>query len=145
MKKLLSLLIISIYFFSINSYSQELTNENSNETFDYLYFKASWVDKSQNKVEVRWATVIEKNCALYEVQKSTDKASWVTISKIEGQGTIDLLTMYFAMDKNPEYYPTVNFYRLKQVDTNGISHYSKYIEVLSNPVNENTVVVTDEK
>ncbi|MCF8296089.1 MAG: hypothetical protein K9J13_00970 [Saprospiraceae bacterium] len=145
MKYLSSILLIILYFISINLYPQEFKDESLKETFEYLYFKASWADKLQSKIEVRWATTKEENCAVYEVQKSSDNTNWETISKTEGQGTVDLLTMYFSMDNSPVFYPAVNFYRLKQIDTKGNSRFSQCVEVFSFPKNDNSVVVSTGK
>ena len=138
MKNLFTPLLILALLISTNSYSQKSTNKTIIETFEYLYFKASWADKSQSKIEVRWATGNEINCALYEVQKSSDNVNWESISKVKGQGTTDIITMYYSMDSTPIYYPSVNHYRLKQTDTQGSVRYSRCIEVFSFPESENT-------
>lgn len=78
-------------------------------------------------VRLNWSTATETNNASFEVQRSSDKVSFVTIASVAGKGTTAQMNEYSFVDKNiasSKYY-----YRLKQNDFDGISSYSGIVEV----------------
>ena len=77
-------------------------------------------------IQLNWSTAEEINNDFIEVQRSTDAIDWETIDQIKGNGTTDATSYYQYVDTDPQ---KINYYRLKQVDYNGESDYSKVLKV----------------
>ena len=80
-----------------------------------------------NKVELNWITVSEKNNRGFEIERSLDGKQFSTIGFQSGNGTTLQLSSYSFIDENiasSKYY-----YRLKQIDFDGSYAYSKVISV----------------
>ncbi|WP_299819788.1 GDSL-type esterase/lipase family protein [uncultured Pontibacter sp.] len=83
-------------------------------------------------VELHWKTASETNNAYFEVQRSENTSNFTTIGTEEGAGTTQGQTTYTYLDTNA---PTGNvYYRLKQIDLDGSSVYSKVIHVQTSPL-----------
>jgi hypothetical protein len=80
-----------------------------------------------------WTTASEINNAGFRVQRrsegSSSETTWHTIGHVEGQGTATDPTSYRFTDENPPYEANRLTYRLKQVDTDGSTSYSKTVAV----------------
>jgi hypothetical protein len=72
---------------------------------------------------LNWSTGMEINNNYFELEKSENSLNWVVVKKIEGQGNKHNLTNYLVMDKEK----LSKYYRLKQVDFDGIIFYSNVI------------------
>lgn len=115
---------------------------------EYLVLTAKGV---QNTIKVEWSTASEKNNKGFEVQRSTDGQSFEIIGWVNGHGTTNLMNMYQYTDINVSKGITY-FYRLKQIDFDGIFDISKKVaasisdnnisfNVSPNPYSEQTNVV----
>lgn len=94
-----------------------------------------------------WATAVEYNHSGFEIQRSSDGINWSNLGFIaasQGFGVNTVTTRYAFDDLNP--LPGNNFYRLKQVDTDGSFSFSPVrtvgfmgkiddLQVYPNPVN----------
>ena len=78
-------------------------------------------------VTLNWTTVSEQNNRFFEVQHSADGLSFLPIGKVAGNGTTSLPHQYDFNDLNPAF--GTNYYRLRQVDFDGKSDFSKVIAV----------------
>ena len=88
---------------------------------------------SGKTVILNWTTSTETNNLKFEIERKSDGANWKIIGFVNGHGTTTEPTTYSFIDKNIEM--RTCSYRLKQIDLNGTSHYSKVIEIsLSNPI-----------
>ena len=87
-----------------------------------------------NSVLISWATSMEFNNKEFLVEASNDAINFEQVASVQGVGTTNSLSNYSVKVVNPSKY-----YRLKQIDFDGVSTYSKIIEVSSNNVNEFTV------
>lgn len=87
-----------------------------------------------NSVLISWATSMEFNNKEFLVEASNDAINFEQVASVQGVGTANSLSNYSVKVVNPSKY-----YRLKQIDFDGVSTYSKIIEVSSNNVNEFTV------
>ena len=95
---------------------------------------------------------MEQNSAGFVVEKSTDQNNWTSIAFVQAAGNSNSRKLYQLIDKQP--YSGNNYYRLKQVDTDGRFTYSetvrvihlltKNISVFPNPVVASTQLVTKE-
>jgi SdrD B-like domain len=85
------------------------------------------VMQANNTVTLNWQTSAEYNNAYFEVQRSDDGIRFVPISRIDGSGTSSLPHSYSLTDKDP--LPGIGYYRLKQVDKDGLFIYSGIVAV----------------
>lgn len=84
----------------------------------------------QKRAVLRWETETETNNRGFEVEKSTDGADFFKIGWVEGQGNSSRLIAYTFEDKSFQE-NQVNYYRLKQVNQDGSSEYTKVIMLVS--------------
>ncbi|NEM96971.1 SGNH/GDSL hydrolase family protein [Pontibacter burrus] len=86
----------------------------------------------ENKIELNWKTASEQNNAYFEIQRTLDTTKqFSTIGKVNGAGTTQTPTTYTFTDATAPMGDL--FYRLKQVDFDGTTTYSKTILVSSSP------------
>ena len=86
----------------------------------------------EDAVRLTWTTASETGNAGFEVQRRAGKAdegSWTTVGSVEGEGTTTEPTSYRYVDEGLPYEADRLSYRLKQVDTDGSSSYSKEVTV----------------
>lgn len=76
---------------------------------------------TSNGVNLKWSTASEQDNAYFEVQRSTNGSSWTSIAKINGAGSTASVSNYSYNDNAAT--QTV-YYRLKQVDVDGVAEYS---------------------
>ncbi len=104
--------------------------------FDYLI--------KNNTVALKWQTENEINSSHFEIERSTDGVNFERTGKIVAAGASTTTKQYKFVDDNPKY---INHYRLKLVDLDATSTYSKIlfvkvqqanaIKVIENPVKDN--------
>jgi hypothetical protein len=104
--------------------------------FDYLL--------KNNTVALQWQTENEINSSHFEIERSTDGVNFERIGKVLAAGASATSKQYNFVDENPKY---INHYRLKLVDLDATSTYSKIlfvkvqqasaIKVIENPVKDN--------
>lgn len=80
-----------------------------------------------SQVLLRWQTAMENNNDHFEVEHSPNAAVFQFLASIASQGDSRLQQDYQAVDASP--YRGLNYYRLKQVDKDGIANYSKIVSV----------------
>jgi hypothetical protein len=81
---------------------------------------------SGKSVIINWTTATEKNNMGFEIQRSSDKSSFVKIGYVNGNGTTTELKRYSFADNNV--LTAKNYYRLKQMDYDGSYKYSPVVE-----------------
>ncbi|MEO8068575.1 MAG: hypothetical protein ABI599_12840 [Flavobacteriales bacterium] len=89
-----------------------------------LDFKA---DAGTTTVQLHWATASETDNDHFLVERSADGDSFAPIGAVDAAGTTAMETNYAHTDASP--LRGMNYYRLKQVDTNGTFTYSNTIAV----------------
>jgi hypothetical protein len=72
---------------------------------------------SNNQAKLTWETASEANNNRFEVQRSSDNITYVTVATVKGSGTTSQKSTYVAYDENPE--NGVNYYKLVQIDNDG--------------------------
>ena len=105
--------------------------------------------QEEKRVKLSWMTASELDNNHFIIQRSTsnDKRSFKNIGKVKGQGTSNQHSFYFFTDMNP--IPGDNYYRLKQLDNDGVFSYSDVehikfetkdfsVKIIPNPVNGST-------
>jgi len=80
------------------------------------------VSREAKKVKLEWSTASEQNNARFEIQRSSDAATWKTIANITGHGTTALSNAYNTYDESP--LNGINYYVIKQYDGDGRSYRS---------------------
>jgi len=83
--------------------------------------------EENSRVVLRWTTASETNNLGFEIEKSIDGKTFHKIGFVEGHGTTASLNNYILIDKDINY--GIYFYRLKQIDFDGFSNYSKLLRV----------------
>ncbi len=76
-------------------------------------------------VRLYWSTATEKDNLGYDIERSGDNRNWTTLGFVPGNGTSTSPNTYDFMDRNP--LAGVNYYRLKQMDTDGKYEYSPMV------------------
>jgi hypothetical protein len=79
-----------------------------------------------NSVLLSWKTATEKSNYGFEVERSADKVKWSKIAFVNGCGNSNSEKNYSYSDKSS--ISGKQYYRLKQIDTDGKYEYSKIIE-----------------
>ena len=93
---------------------------------EFLDFEARLINGSVN---LSWITAWEINNSHFLVQRHGKTGSWENIARIEGQGTTDEISNYQYVDSAFDQKPATYYYRLQQVDLNGLFSYSSIVEV----------------
>ncbi|MBF9142721.1 T9SS type A sorting domain-containing protein [Hymenobacter properus] len=75
-------------------------------------------------VQLTWGTAQEQNCLRFEVQRSADGLAFATIGEVAGAGSSSVAHTYRFTDSQPLADKPTAYYRLRQVDFDGTSHYS---------------------
>lgn len=89
---------------------------------EFSAFSADYVF-SDKSVLLKWSTASELNNDYFEVQRSVDGENFEVIDIIKAAGNSAQTNHYRSRDEHP--FPgEINYYRIKQVDTNGQYTYS---------------------
>lgn len=96
---------------------------------ELYYFKC---DSKDSKIELYWSTLSETNNDYFIIQRSIDGINWENIATINGAGNSNYQLYYEYADKYPEI--GYNYYRLVQVDINGVYNYDSSIIACYNDV-----------
>ena len=90
---------------------------------NWLSFTGTSKSKS---IMLNWKTANERNTKAFEVQRSADGRNFVAIGVVNAKATNEEKDYAF---EDLSYAAGMNYYRLKQVDIDGLSEYSKTIAV----------------
>ncbi len=89
-----------------------------------------------NETNVKWVVANEVNTSAFEVQRATDAIHFTSLTTVKAKGNTAFSNSYFFTDVSPV--SGINYYRLKEVDVNGVVTYSKIVSVTKSG---NTVVM----
>ncbi|MFD1628335.1 T9SS type A sorting domain-containing protein [Pseudopedobacter beijingensis] len=81
------------------------------------------VKQQQGNVLLNWATNSEVDNAYFEILRSTDGKGFSEIGNVKGTGNSRSVNSYTFTDKYP--LEGLNYYRLRQVDYDGVGKYSE--------------------
>ncbi|AUD05216.1 endonuclease/exonuclease/phosphatase family protein [Spirosoma pollinicola] len=79
-------------------------------------------------VALSWATANETKSAYFDVERSTDAREFGAIGRVAAAGEAQSTKTYGLVDEHP--LSGTNYYRLKQVDLDGQTAYSKIVSVV---------------
>lgn len=89
---------------------------------------SSFTATPQNKTTlIKWTTSQELNNDYMAVERSSDGRNFTEIGRVQGAGNSDEAQQYSLIDKQPM--AGVNYYRLRQVDFDGTTHFHKIVSV----------------
>ncbi|MBK9592325.1 MAG: T9SS type A sorting domain-containing protein [Crocinitomicaceae bacterium] len=80
------------------------------------------ISDDNKTVNIFWQTKSEINSDFFEVEHSRDGSDWSVIAKEEGAGNSSLILDYRVVHQTPNI--GANYYRLKEVDLDGVVAYS---------------------
>jgi hypothetical protein len=86
-------------------------------------------EQSDKNVDLFWYTASEANSSLFEIERSFDGYSFTTIGKIAATGNSSDIRSYSYTDYGIVESGSKVFYRIKEVDIDGLSYYTKIISV----------------
>lgn len=110
---------------------------NQNLPVELLSFKG---ELAQAAVALTWSTGSEYNNKGFEVERSQDGRSWKALAFVAGAGTTIESQTYNWLDTAPN--EGVNYYRLKQLDFDGVFEYSDIIAILVPTAYTDKLIVT---
>jgi len=82
-----------------------------------------------NMIKLDWATLQEINCDRYEIERSLDGKTFIKTGTIAGHGFTSLDMYYTFNDDVSTVNGAIVYYRLRQVDIDGKSSFSKVVSV----------------
>jgi len=85
-------------------------------------------------VELTWETATETNNSYFRVEKSIDGVNYETIGTVQSQGNSATPAVYTFTDRSPS---LDNYYRLKQVDLDGLTTTGSQLIIRSTCFNDN--------
>jgi len=85
------------------------------------------VDNNDGTVQLKWVTASERNNEYFELESSSDGLEFSVLEKIRGALNSDEVNFYSYQHLVPNFGD--DYYRLKQVDTNGDFEYSDIISL----------------
>ncbi|MGM0581602.1 MAG: T9SS type A sorting domain-containing protein [Bacteroidota bacterium] len=100
------------------------TDQNDPLPVELISFSAKVL---KGKIDIQWETASEKNNDHFIVEKKGLDNDWKNISTVQGAGNSNNLIRYSITDLNPV--SGTQYYRLKQVDTDGKFEYSHVLRV----------------
>lgn len=104
-----------------------------------VQFKSFTATKGDKAINLKWATASESNNKGFEVQRSVNGAKYQTVGFVKGNGNSSVVKTYSFVDVTST---TGNLcYRLKQIDFDGASEYSK-VACVNVEVEKTTGVIT---
>lgn len=81
----------------------------------------------KDAVQLFWKTATEYQNNGFEIERSTNTQNWEPIVFVRGSGTTDQEQSYTWTDNQP--LQGTSYYRLKQIDLDGASEYSKIVSI----------------
>ncbi|TZF86469.1 hypothetical protein FW774_05355 (plasmid) [Pedobacter sp. BS3] len=84
-------------------------------------------ENANDNIRLHWTTASELNNSHFEIERSADGKIFTTIGSLPGKGTTSTPGDYTFTDREPV--QGINYYRLRQVDFNGMATESSIIAV----------------
>ena len=82
--------------------------------------------KNNSSIDINWITDVESGMSSYEVQRSADGRNFSTIRSVQSRNSVSRAN-YSANDSKP--LNGIAYYRLKMIEVDGSSTYSKIVTV----------------
>jgi hypothetical protein len=92
------------------------------------------VKNVDDNILLNWSTATEINNYGFDIERRTAESDWRKIGFVEGNGNSNVPKNYLYYDNTA--INDVYFYRLKQIDFDGIFEYSNVIQIQGPSINE---------
>lgn len=96
--------------------------------------------KNNKNVDLEWKTASEINNSGFDIERSMDGRNWTKISFVKGHGNSAVQLNYQFTDFNVFENTSLIYYRLKQIDYNGMFKYSNIRAVKNTPIVESVIL-----
>ncbi|WP_420150089.1 Kelch repeat-containing protein [Spirosoma sp.] len=107
----------------------DIYTTNSALPVNLMSFSGRWIENIGTQLS--WTTSWETHNDHFQIQRSSNAKNFETIGRVAGKGTTSERTDYSFTDiATPD---PVNYYRLKQVDLDGSTHFSNIIAITRQP------------
>lgn len=97
--------------------------------------------KSSSDAILTWATASEDNNKGFDIERSEDGVHFTKIGFVKGTGTTSIVSKYNYTDRGALGRKAVVYYRLKQIDFDGVFAYSSVVKVTSDEQKAQEVAV----
>ncbi|MBC6698381.1 T9SS type A sorting domain-containing protein [Hymenobacter puniceus] len=91
--------------------------------------KSFTAEPTAKGTQLKWATASESNNAGFDIQRGATATEFITIGRVDGQGTSNRTHSYAWLDAQP--LAGLSYYRLRQHDTDGTESFSPVVAVKS--------------
>jgi hypothetical protein len=123
---------------------RNLNGEIYAKTFDVggvlpVSLTSFYVTRQNNKSLLQWVTAGEQDNKSFEVEYSTDAATFKKIGEVTAKVPANIQRHYSFVHSSPA--RGINYYRLKQVDKNGNYAYAKIISITFNQEQHSAVTL----
>lgn len=115
-----------VRLFTLGSTSPTFTNPLSNVVLPIKLAEIS-ANLAPDGVHIKWETASEINNDHFEIERSLNGKDFAKIGEVDGHGTTTVPHEYSWLDQRPP--GGLLYYRLRQVDFDEVSTYSKVISV----------------
>lgn len=122
-----------------SNYNWSLTQWTGSKALPLTFLDFSVV-KRNNTAQLSWQTTNEVNTAFFNVQRSTDAISFITVGKVTAKGASAANNNYDYADDITQIPSGKIFYRLGQADKDGKITYSNVISIIT--AGNNKYVIT---
>jgi len=109
-----------------------------------LVISSFTASKAGSAVRLDFSTAQEQHAAEFDIERSAEGSKYTSIGTVKAQGNSSTSNKYLFYDNSP--LPSMNYYRLKLIDLDGKSSFSKVValkftgntsfEVLANPAKD---------
>lgn len=97
--------------------------------------------QEKQTVKLTWQTLSETNNSHFDIERSTDGKNFVKIASVQGKGNSNQPTNYAFADEKPAI--GHNYYRLAQIDHNGVTTLYTLVSVKYIPPFNNFIISTN--
>jgi hypothetical protein len=104
----------------------------------------------ENEVKIEWTTASEVHNSHFDIEKSEEGASFITIGRVKSAGNKTPLSHYVFVDSQP--HDGIQYYRIKQVDLDGKTTLTNVVsvspiahtklQIFPNPVKDKLTIIT---
>lgn len=113
---------------SLTGYEMEAVTGDDPLPVDLISFSAL---QHFDEILLDWQTTNEINNKGFEIQKSINGKDWKIIGYVDATSSFDnIINNYVFVDENP--IKGMNFYRLNQIDIDGLNSFSSIVSILIN-------------
>ncbi len=121
-----------------SEFDLEVTNNIAGNPLPVELIAFSGQNKGDHNM-LTWITASELNSDYFVVERSTGDGEWIDIGRVDALGRSASSQTYELLDKTPP--EGMGYYRLRQIDADGSSQYSKVV-ALKNFYEDNQLMVS---